>query len=106
MNDVGHSEAYRASVTQVRDASRVDTVDIREVREGVVVRLHAAVDYLRIHARAADVLADLIHDQDVDLRCGSFAIQDFTSARMASSRAMTSALPFEKSTAINPAVSW
>ena len=63
----------------------------RRIGPGIVLAVDAAVDHLGVHAGAADVLADLVQDQDVEVHRESCAIQDFTSARFSSSRcSMTS----------------
>ena len=40
---------------------------LRRVRQRVVLPVNAAIDHLRIHSGAADVLADFVEDQDVQI---------------------------------------
>src|SRR5438067_1025910 len=68
VNNVRHPDADCAVVGELTQATKVDAMYERSIRKRVVMTVDAAVYDLRIHPGTADVLSDLIDNENVDLR--------------------------------------
>jgi hypothetical protein len=66
-DDVGEPDTRCITVRFWRQVSRVDRADGRAAQPHALA-MYAAADDVRVHAGAADVLADRIHDEHVHLR--------------------------------------
>ena len=54
-------------IAVLADSADEDALELRSGVPWIVLALDAAVHDLRVHARAADVLPDLVEDQDVEI---------------------------------------
>ena len=67
VNQVGKAHAQRVSATFGRQAPGVNQLYLGGLVRG---ESHSPADDFGVHARAADVFAELVHDEHLDLREG------------------------------------
>src|SRR5581483_7915381 len=65
--DVGHADADAAVVGQLAQVADKYPFESSRVRPGIVLAVYAAVGDLGVHAGAADVLADFVKDQNIEV---------------------------------------
>ena len=77
MNHIRHAEPDTAVISQFAQSARVKAMNNRSIGPRIVLSINTAIDYLRIHACAADILPNFIHNQDVDFGGRQFSMPKF-----------------------------
>ena len=64
-DNIGHAQPHAVAVTVRVQIANEEADELWRVRPGIVFAVHAAIDDLGIHSRAADGFADLVEDEQV-----------------------------------------
>src|SRR5579872_6446797 len=68
VHHIRHTEADAVAVAVTGQIANVDAVNAWRVRPRIVLAVDPSIDHLGIHSGPTDVLSDLVHDQNVELR--------------------------------------